>query len=29
VREPSHAKNDIHRTNFMRVVLPAPLNNLH
>ena len=29
VREPSHAKNDIHRTNFMRVVLPTPLNNLH
>jgi hypothetical protein len=36
VREPSHAQNDIHRTDFQTVKLPrppglhsAPLNNLH
>lgn len=30
VREPSHAQNDIHRSNFQKVVLPsAILNNLH
>jgi hypothetical protein len=23
VREPSHAKNDIHRTDFKTVILPA------